>query len=164
MNNTITGLLLGTMLAVSLPAWAHTDEYFELVEAAYGGQLRMVGPYHLELVAKDREITPYVTDHADNKITTDGGLGKTTIETGQTKTQIGLHPVGDNMLKGVGVYSLTPDTVIIVFIRLPGQEAYAVRFIPLKPKKTPAEKTRGGNTTEQKIGTHTTITTIPPRR
>ena len=106
----------------------------------------MVGPYHLELVARDREITLYVTDHADNKITTDGGLGKATIETGQTRTQIGLHPVGDNMLKGVGAFSLTPDTVIIVFIRLLDQEAHSVRFIPLKPKKTPAEKTRDSTT------------------
>jgi len=144
MNKTITGLVLGAMLAVLPPARAHTDEYFELVEAPHGGQLRMVGPYHLELVARDREITLYVTDHADNKITTDGGLGKATIESGQTRTQIGLHPVGDNMLKGSGVFSVTPDTAIIVFIRLPEQDAYALRFMPLKPKKTPAEKTRDG--------------------
>ncbi|TKS59591.1 MAG: hypothetical protein EWM72_02159 [Nitrospira sp.] len=144
MKKTMTGFVLGAMLAVSLPAWAHIDEYFDSVAAPHGGQLRMVGPYHLELVTKDKEITLYVTDHADNKINTDGGLGKATIETGQTRTQIGLHPVGDNMLKGSGVFSVTPDTVIIVFIRLLDQEAHSVRFIPLKPKNTPAEKTRDG--------------------
>ena len=144
MNKPMTGFVLGAMLAVSLPAWAHIDEYFDSVAAPHGGQLRMVGPYHLELVTKDKEITLYVTDHADNKINTDGGLGKATIETGQTRTQIGLHPVGDNMLKGAGVFSVTPDTVIIVFIRLLDQEAHSVRFIPLKPKNTPAEKTQDG--------------------
>ena len=112
MNKTITGFVLGATLAVSLPAWAHIDEYFDSVESPHGGQLRMVGPYHVELVAKDREITLYVTDHADNKITTDGGLGKATIETGQTRTRIGLHPVGDNMLKGAGDFSIKPETVI----------------------------------------------------
>jgi hypothetical protein len=91
MKRTIVGLTLGAILAGLLPAWAHTDEYFEVVEALHGGQLRMAGPYHLALVAKDREITLYMTDHADNKITTDGGLGKATIETGRTRTQIGMH-------------------------------------------------------------------------
>jgi len=144
MNKTIPGFVLSVTLALWLPAWAHIDEYFDSVEAPHGGQLRMVGPYHLEIVVKDKEIALYVTDHADNKITTDGGLAKATIETGQTRTQIGLHPVGDNMLKGSGVFSVTPDTVIIVFIRLPDQDAQSVRFMPLKPKKTPAEKTQDG--------------------
>lgn len=150
----IAGVVFGALLVWSLPAWAHVDEYFDSVEAPHGGQLRMVGPYHLELVAKDREITIYVTDHADNKISADGGLGKATIETGQSRTQIWLHPVGDNMLKGSGVFSITPDTVVIVFIRLPDQEAQSARFIPLKPKKTPGEKTTDGTPPTEDRDTH----------
>ncbi|MBI3355985.1 MAG: hypothetical protein HY038_04305 [Nitrospirae bacterium] len=152
MNKAITGLVLGVMLAPSLPVWAHTDEYFEFVTAPHGGQLRMVGPYHLELVAKGGELTVYVTDHADNKISMDRGQGKATVETGQTRTQIGLHPVGDNMLKGSGVFSLTPDTVVIVFFRLPDQDAHSARFTPLKPKNTPSGKSQDG--TAQTEGHH----------
>jgi hypothetical protein len=48
------------------------------------------------------------------------------------------------MLKGVGAFSLTPHTAITVFIRLPEQDAYALRFMPLKPKKIAAEKPRDG--------------------
>lgn len=139
MNRTMTAFLLGATLAVSMSAWAHTDEYFDSIEAPHGGQLRMAGPYHLELVAKDGEITLHVADHMDNKISTDGGEGKATIQTGETRTHVGLHPAGDNMLKAAGDFPVTPDTVITVFIRLADQEAYAALFMPLKPKTTPIE-------------------------
>lgn len=144
MNKAIAGVVFAAMMVWSVPAWAHVDEYFDSIEAPHGGQLRMVGPYHLELVTKDSEVTVYVTDHADNKITTDGGLGKATIETGQTRTQVGLHPVGDNMLKGAGVFTITPETVVIVFIRLPDQDAHSARFMPLRPKGAPVEKPKEG--------------------
>ena len=73
MNNTIAALVFGATLAFSFPAQAHTDEFFESVEAPHGGQLRMTGPFHMELVAKDGDLTVYVTDHADNAIGVDGG-------------------------------------------------------------------------------------------
>jgi len=154
MNKPMTAVVLSATLAMSLPAWAHTDEYFEFVTAPHGGQLRMVGPYHLELVAKDGELTLYVTDHADNKISMGGSHGKATVETGQTRTQIGLHPVGDNVLKGSGVFSLTPSTVVIVFFRLPDQDAHSARFMPLKPKGAPVEKPKDGTSQAEDDTTH----------
>ena len=154
MNKAIAGVVFAAMLVGSVPAWAHVDEYFDSIEAPHGGQLRMVGPYHLELVTKDSEVTVYVTDHADSKITTDGGLGKATIETGQTRTQVGLHPVGDNMLKGAGVFTITPETVVIVFIRLPDQDAHSARFMPLRPKGAPVEKPKEGTSQAEDDTTH----------
>lgn len=152
MNNTIAGLVLTVTLALSIPAGAHTDEYFESVEAPHGGQLRMTGPFHLELVTKDGELTVYVTDHADNAISVDGGLAKATIETGPTRTQVHLHPVGSNVLKGSGSFALTPSTVVIVFMKLPNQDGYAARFMPLKPKPDPNEKPQAG--TQSDSGEH----------
>ncbi len=133
-------VLFGVTLALALPASAHTDEYFESVQAPHGGQLRMTGPYHLELLAKEGELTVYVTDHADNAISVDGGLAKATVETGPTRTQVHLHPVGDNVLKGSGTFSLATNTVVIVFMKLPNQDGYAARFMPLKPKGEQGEK------------------------
>jgi len=152
MNNAIVGLVLTTTLAFSVPAGAHTDEYFESVEAPHGGQLRMTGPFHLELVTKDGELTVYVTDHADNAISVDGGLAKATIETGPTRAQVHLHPVGSNVLKGSGSFSLTPSTVVIVFMKLPNQDGYAARFMPLKPKPDPSDKPQAG--TKSDSGEH----------
>ncbi len=144
MNNAIAALVIGVTLAFSFPAQAHTDEFFESVEAPHGGQLRMTGPFHMELVAKDGYLTVYVTDHADNAISVDGGLAKATIEAGSARTQVHLHPIGNNMLKGSGTFSLTPNTVVIVFMKLPNQDGYAARFMPLKPKPDPSEKAQGG--------------------
>jgi len=140
MNKTMTAFVLGATLAMSLPAWAHTEEYFDSVEAPHGGQLRMAGPYHLELVAKDGELTLHVMDHADHTISTGGGMGKATIQTGKTRIQVELQPAGDNTLKGTGEFSVLPESVIIVFIRLPDQEAYSARFTPLKSRNTLVKK------------------------
>ena len=38
-------VLTSAVLAVSLPASAHTDEYFDTHAAPHGGQVRMAGPY-----------------------------------------------------------------------------------------------------------------------
>ena len=140
MNNTISALIFGLAMAFSLSAHAHTDEFFESVEAPHGGQLRMTGPFHMELVAKDGDLTVYVTDHADNVISVDGGLAKANIENGATRTQVNLHPVGNNILRGSGTFSLTPSTVVVVFMKLPNQDGYAARFMPLKPKGQQGEK------------------------
>lgn|SRR5512139_2198042 len=140
MNKTMAGVVFGMTLTLSLPAGAHTDEYFESVEAPHGGQLRMTGPFHMELVAKDGDLTVYVTDHADNAVSVDGGLAKANIENGSTRTQVNLHPVGNNMLRGSGTFPLTPSTVVVVFMKLPNQDGYAARFMPLKPKGGQGEK------------------------
>lgn len=141
MNNTIAALVFGGTLAFSFPVQAHTDEFFESVEAPHGGQLRMTGPFHMELVAKEGDLTVYVTDHADNVISVDGGLAKANIENGSIRTQVNLHPVGSNILRGSGTFSLTPSTVVVVFMKLPNQDGYAARFMPLKPKSEQGEKT-----------------------
>ena len=154
MNKTIAGVAFGALLAWSGPAWAHVDEYFDSVESPHGGQLRMTGPYHVELVAKEGVLTIYVTDHADNKISVGGGLAKATVETGQSRTQVNLHPVEDNVLKGSGGFTLTPETVVIVFIKLPDQDAQSARFMPLKPKSAPVEKPNEGTSQAEDDTTH----------
>lgn len=148
MNKTIIGLVCGMTLTLSLPAGAHTDEYFESVQAPHGGQLRMTGPFHMELVTKDGDLTVYVTDHADNPISVDGGVAKANIENGSTRTQVNMHPVGNNVLRGSGTFPLTPNTVVVVFMKLQNQDGYAARFMPLKPKPDPSEKSKEATSTD----------------
>jgi hypothetical protein len=47
---------------------------------------------------------------------------------------VNLHPVGSNILRGSGTFALTPSTVVVIFMKLPNQDGYAARFMPLKPK------------------------------
>ena len=87
MNKFISTILFGSAFAfaIALPAGAHTEEYFDSKESAHGGQTRMAGPYHLELVAKDKEIVLYVMDHADRDLSTEGGGGKATVQIGKSQ-------------------------------------------------------------------------------
>ena len=144
MYKSMAAVLTSFILATPFSAGAHTDEYLDSINAPNGGQMRMAGPYHLELVAKDKEIMLYVMDHADNKLSVSGGSGKATIQTGNTKTKtsVKLEQAGDNIFKGSGDFSITPETVITVFVELPKQEAYAASFTPLKPKTKLSDKTK----------------------
>ena len=146
MNKTMAAVLLG--MAITLPAWAHTDDYLDTLTTAHGGQLRMAGPYHLELVAKDKELVLYVTDHGDNPVKTEGGTAKATIQIGKGKagTTVKLEPAGENQMKGLGEFTVKPASVIVVFVKLAGDEAQSARFTPLKPKtKAAAAKKPAAN-------------------
>ena len=117
---------------------AHSDEVLDTQKAPNGGQLRMAGAYHFELVvAKDSKETKegpvvvYVTDHAGAKIPTVGAGGTATILAGKQKASVKLVPDGDNRLKGMATYSSTPDMKVVVSITLPGKSAEQARFTPL---------------------------------
>ncbi len=139
MNKPVATFFAVVVLMLSPHVWSHTDEYFDSVEAPHGGQMRMAGPYHLEIVAKDKEVVLYVTDHANSKINVEGGISKAIFQTGKTKTTVKLEPACENMFKATGDFLVAPETKIVVFVRLPGQEAQAARFAPLKSSKLSSE-------------------------
>lgn len=133
----ITLALLSAMLMISPQfAWAHADEYLVTVETGHGGQLRAAGPFHLELVAKDGELTLYITDHGDIPIPVLGGQGKANIQVskGGERKAVTLEPENGNIMRGRGEFKITPETSIVVFIAIPGYEAQGARFTPLAPK------------------------------
>ena len=134
MNPLLCYFALGAMLIWSGPVEAHKAKHDEAMKAFHGGQSLAAGPYHLELVAKDGELVLYVTDHADRAIPTDGAKAKATIQQGfeKARIQVELEPSGDNTLKGTGTFIVTTDTAIMVFLKLPDQDAYAARFAPFK--------------------------------
>jgi hypothetical protein len=142
MNKSIIAAVLAAPLIMFQPAWAHTDEQLDTMSSPHGGQVRAAGPYHLELVAKDGELVLHVSDHAGQEIHTDGGEGKARIQQDKTgsKITVELEPSQQNMLKGSGEFQINPETVIVVFVKLPEQDAYAARFTPLKPKSVGAGK------------------------
>jgi hypothetical protein len=78
-------------------------------------------------------------------------VGKASIQLGKgkPKSSIKLEPAGDNMLKGTGDFTVTPETTIVTFIKLPDQEAQSARFTPLKPKAKSAKK----NEDKKPVGT-----------
>ena len=111
-------------------AFAHSDEYLDTQKTPNGGQLRMAGVYHFELVvakdskeAKDNPVVVHVTDHAGTKVPTAGASGTVTILADQAKAAVTLAPDGDNRLKGVGKYASSSDMKAVVSITLAGKPA-----------------------------------------
>lgn len=144
----LTALVLGGLLAAG-SALAHDDAYLDTQKAPHGGQLRMAGIYHFELVvdrsspeAKEKPITVYLTDHAGEKIPSAGATGSATLLSGKTRTTVTLSPSGDNRLQGSGKYASTPDLKAIVSITPAGQAAAQARFTPL----TAATEVHSGHT------------------
>jgi hypothetical protein len=156
MRKSLAAVLIITATAVALPVGAHSEQHFDNIDTPHGGQMRMAGPYHLELVTKEQELILYVTDHGDNNVPTEGGVGKATIQTGKSKekTAIKLAPAGENTLKGTGEFTLTPETVVVVFLKLPDHEAQSVRFTPLKPKGKSTKKTQPAKSQSGDSGEH----------
>jgi len=142
MKPSIIAAVLAAPLILLQPVWAHTDESLDAMPSPHGGQVRAAGPYHLELVAKDGELVVHVTDHAWKELKTEGGEGKANIQQAKagSKITVKLEPSQQNMLTGNGEFHITPETVIVVFVKLPEQEAYGARFTPLKPKSVGAGK------------------------
>lgn len=145
MNASIIAAVLTAPLILLQPVWAHTDESLDAMPSPHGGQVRAAGPYHLELVAKDGELVLHVTDHAGQEIKTVGGEGKANIQQNKagSKITVKLEPSQQNMFTGSGEFRINPETVIVVFVKLPEQDAYAARFTPLKPKSVGEEKKAG---------------------
>ena len=117
---------------------AHDDAYLDTQQAPHGGQLRMAGVYHLELVvdkstpqAADKPVVVYVTDHAGQKVPTQGATGNATILAAKGKASVALVPDGDNRLKGTGRYASTPDMKAIISFTAKGQPPETARFTPL---------------------------------
>lgn len=128
-------------LAWTLRAAAHTDEYFDQHPTPHGGQIRMAGPYHLELLIADQVVTLYVTDHADNGMPTDGGSAKAIVMTGKKRYVVILSPAGDNTLKGEGEFKLGKSSSVTVIVTLPQADAQQAHFT-VKRKKTGSASTQ----------------------
>lgn len=126
-------------MALSAPAaFAHDDATLDKRATPHGGQLRMAGAYHFELViakdsaqARDNPVAVYLTDHADRKMPSAGAVGTVTLLTGRDKVEIPIAPAGDNLLQGRGVYAANAQTRAIVSITFADKYTEQARFTPL---------------------------------
>jgi hypothetical protein len=117
--------------------WAHSDAHFDQRASPHGGQVRMAGPYHLELVLGKNEVTLYLTDHGDNPVDAAGGSGKAIITTGRRKrSTVVLDYAEGNTLKGTGEFTATSSTSVTVIVKLPGQEPQQAQFKPVRKAST----------------------------
>jgi len=122
-----TVLLL--LAGLSAGVYAHSDEFFENRPTPHGGQVRMSGPVHLELVVSGDVATVYLTDHADKIVNTDNGSAKVIIRPGKkNRFVVVLRPAGDNVLRGAGDFKLGKRNDVTVLVTLPGQDSRRAQF------------------------------------
>jgi hypothetical protein len=130
-------LLIAAAL-LSAPAFAHDDATLDKVKTPNGGQLRMAGAYHLELVvakgnkeAVESPVFVYLTDHADNKIDAKGMSANAMLLAGKYKASTVLVPDGDNRLKGSAKYVSDPDMKVVITLKRPDGTTEQARFTPM---------------------------------
>jgi hypothetical protein len=131
-----------TLAGGAAPALAHDDAYLDTQKSANGGQLRMAGAYHFELVmakdskeAKENPIVVYVTDHAGTKIPSKGMSAMAIILTGKAKTTANLVADGDNRLKGMAKYASNPDAKVVLAVTQSDKSVEQARFTPFAAAK-----------------------------
>lgn len=133
-------LTLALLAGLGTSAFAHDDATLDTMASPNGGQMRMAGAYHFELVvakdsptAKENPVVVYLSDHAGQKQAAAGAKGKLTLLSGKQKTEITLTPAGDNKLTGKGIYASLPAMKAIVAITFPDGRTEQARFTPLLP-------------------------------
>lgn len=135
-----------TALAVTLAlagggAIAHTDEILATMHAPHGGQLRLAGLYHFELVidrqADGKQTVPvkvYVTDHGGTPSDIAAVKGKLTLLGSSGRGSADLVPVGTGVLSAQATYVADRKLKAIVTLNFPDGRVEQARFLPLDPQ------------------------------
>ncbi len=105
----------------------------------YGGQLRETASFDLELVAKDKELTLHVTDHKGKAIEGQDVAGSATVLSGKNRETVKLSSAAKGVLKGVGSFTVTDDTKVVLSVTVAGKTEQA-RFAPRQKDKTEDHK------------------------
>lgn len=147
MPKTLLIVLLAALAAG--PARAHDDATLDATPSPHGGQVRMAGAYHLELVLdkagrgdKPAPVRVYLSDHGSQAVATQGVSGTVTLLGAGGKTSVKLAPEGASTLGGSGVYVADPALKAVVALSFPGGQVAQARFEPFKSGPAPAVKPR----------------------
>ncbi len=140
--NKVLCLLATFLMAFPLIAVSHSNDYLDSHPSMSlnGGQTHMAGPYHIEIVTSEKEITVYMTDHAGNPIDVEISHGSATVmNADDTRTVIKLKPAGENFLKGSGEFTLTETTHVWVSVKFPDEPAWRSKFNPLGKREVASD-------------------------
>lgn len=131
----LNGIFACLLYAAASCAFAHGDEYFDSTRAPHGGQVRMAGPFHFELVVERQSLIVHVTDHADNPVATRDGSAKAIITNGKHRYVVILKPAGETALRGSGDFKLGRYNTVQLMVALPDQPIQHANFVYPKGAK-----------------------------
>lgn len=107
---------------------------------SHGGDVRMAGPFWLELIVAKGSLTLYVTDHSGAPVDTSHAKGTATVHTDGKATRVELQSAGGNRLVGRGNLRLKHSTVVFVTADLRGQKPHRAVFRPLEQVTADGER------------------------
>ena len=149
LSNLVCSALAGLAIGAAgiSNVYAHDDKHLDSIKSPNGGQTRMAGVYHFELVlaqkskiAKENAVAVYVTDHASKGISTKGASATLTLVQGAKKSTIELVPEGDNRLVGKATYASTANLKGALTVTMAGKPAEQARFTPFASVKKSSVK------------------------
>lgn len=146
-KNVALSLLTGLSIVLGAgSAMAHDDKYFDSIKSPHGGQTRMAGPYHFELVLKAgstnasaNPVILYVTDHAGKAISTKGATASLLIVQGKQKMTIALQAQAENEMVGQANYASTANLKAALSYTAAGKGTEQARFTPFAIVKKSAK-------------------------
>jgi hypothetical protein len=124
-------LTLALTFILAGPVLAHTSSQF--TKGPHGGHLvdAAGGKQHLELVAKDSELTLYVSDQDEKPVDTAGGTAEAQVLVGGKTHKVVLKPAGSNTMKGTGNFSAAKGMRVILKTTKVGGQSHQTRLTPL---------------------------------
>ena len=114
------------------PDSAYPNASVQSPRPAHGGDLRLAGPFWLELVVAKGSLTLYVSNRSGTPIDASNGKGSAVIHTDGKSARIELKPGGDDKLVGRGRVKVKRTTVMFVTVALRGEKAHKAVFRPFE--------------------------------
>ena len=108
-------LTAAILLATPAAALAHAPKI-----GVNGGPQTNAGPYHMELIAKEKALDVYLRDHGDKAVATAGFAGTAIFVIDGKSERIELKPTGDNRLTGTASIALPNEPAGVVRVTMPG--------------------------------------------
>jgi hypothetical protein len=129
-----TTLLLGMAIA---PVHAHDPATLDSLPSGHGGQVRMAGPFHIELVIlgregpqKDRLVLVYLQNHMFEDVSSGGLKGFARFLDGQHVSTLSLIPIGANGFSGKGAFDINPSVTAEVSITDKDGKVWSATYTP----------------------------------
>jgi hypothetical protein len=115
-------LALGAALLTALPAYAHE------LKSTHGGRLAEAGPYHVELVAKEKAIEIFLIGENDKPVDAKGFKGVAIFNLGGKAERITLAPSEKNNLSGTAATALPANPKGAVQFTAPDGKTATAKF------------------------------------
>ena len=125
--------LLVATLGIALGAGtllAHDDETLDRMPAPHGGQLRMAGRYHVELVLEPTRIRVFFNSHAGAEVAAPSGAASVKLVTGGEERTLALDVLGESALGAEGSFPFTPGMTVELSVERGEKAPLVVRFAP----------------------------------